>query len=88
MFLEGEFAGSLTFLLILLAFFMGTSPVGVTLFIKLMLYRRRLAEDEASAFRKGRRTLMIEGTLEDFAVALAKEIEKFRRPRRPLAAEG
>lgn len=84
MFFESEFTGSLTFLLLVLALFIGTSPVGLAFAIKLVLYRRRLAEDVALAPRARHKTLLIDGTLEDFAIALAHEIDKFRRPRRSL----
>ena len=47
MFFEHEFNGTLTFLQLLLAFLIGVAPVAVTIAIKLSLYWRRFAEDEA-----------------------------------------
>lgn len=86
MFFENEFTGGLTFLLLVLALVIGTSPVGATFTIKLVLFRRRLAEGEPLA-RTWRIALASESTLKDFAMALAIEIEKFRRPRRSLTGD-
>lgn len=88
MFFENEFTGSLTFLLLVLALVIGTSPVGATFAIKLVLFRRRLAEGEALAHRERRIALASENTLTDFAYALTNEIEKFRQPRRSLTVSG
>jgi len=82
MFFENEFTAGLTFLLLVLALVIGTSPLGATFAIKLVLFRRRLAEEGALAPREWRIALASESTLNDFAVALANEIEKFRRLRR------
>ena len=87
MFFENEFTGSVTFLLLVLALVIGTSPVGATFAVKLVLFRRRLAEGELLAPREWRIALASESTLKDFAIALANEIEKFRRPRRSLALD-
>lgn len=84
MFFENELVGSVSFLRFLFALLIGLAPVAVVLAVKLVLYRRRLAEDGASAPREWRKTLASEGTLEDFAIALANEIENFRDPRRCL----
>ncbi|HWM24286.1 MAG TPA: hypothetical protein VNP98_05645 [Chthoniobacterales bacterium] len=87
MFFENEFSGGLTFLLLVLALVIGTSPVGATFAIKLVLFRRRLAEEVALAPRGWRIALASESTLKDFAIALANEIEKFRRPRRSVTLD-
>lgn len=47
MFLANELNGTLTFLHILVALVFGIAPVALTVAIKVVLYRRRLAEDEA-----------------------------------------
>lgn len=82
MFFENELIGSVPFLRFLFALLIGLAPVVVTLAVKLVLYRRRLAEDETSAPREWRKTLPSEGTLEDLAIFLANGIENFQRPRR------
>lgn len=44
---ENEFTGILTLLQLLVLVLFGVAPIAVTIAIKLVLYRRRLAEDEA-----------------------------------------
>jgi len=46
MFIENEFTGTLTVLQLVLGLVMGLAPIAVTIWIKLFLYRRRLAEDD------------------------------------------
>ena len=70
MFFENEFTGSLTFLRLLFAVLMGLAPIAVTIIVKRVLYRRRLAEDEVSGASNS--------ALEDFAIALANEINNLR----------
>jgi hypothetical protein len=87
MFFENEFTGSLPFVRLLLVLLIGLAPIALTIFVKWMLYGRRLTEDTASIAREEHKTLAIEGTLEEFAVALANEIKNFSRPRRRLTVE-
>jgi hypothetical protein len=47
MFIPNEISGTLTFLHLLLAFLLGVAPVALTIAIKVVLYRRRLADDDA-----------------------------------------
>ena len=47
MFIENEITGNFTFLRLVLAIVIGIAPIVVTIAIKLMLYRRRLAEDKS-----------------------------------------
>lgn len=84
MFFENEFAGSLSFLRVLLVALMGFALVIVTLAIKVVLYRRSLAEEGLLPAWELRQPLVRRGTLEEFAIALAKGIEEFQRPRRGL----
>ncbi|MEO6847201.1 MAG: hypothetical protein ABI443_06800 [Chthoniobacterales bacterium] len=51
MFFENELTGTFTFLHLLLTILIGLAPIAVTLAIKMVLYRRRHAEDEASRSR-------------------------------------
>lgn len=51
MFLENELTGTLPFLRLLVAMIVGLAPIAVTIAIKMLLYRRRAAEDEASRLR-------------------------------------
>ena len=81
MFFENEFTGSLSFLRVVLVLLMSFALLLVTFAIKLVLYRRRLAEAGVLPAWELRRPLVRRGTLEDFAVALAKGIEEFQRPR-------
>lgn len=85
MFFENEFTGNLSFLRVLLVALMGFALVIVTLAIKLVLFRRRLAESGMLSAWELRQPLVIDGTLEEFAIALAKGIEHFQRPRRCLS---
>jgi hypothetical protein len=78
MFFENAFTGTLPFLRLLLALLLGLSPVAVTILIKLLLYGRLIAEEPAAPAQRVHETLAIEGTLEEFAVALAKAIADFR----------
>jgi hypothetical protein len=48
MFLDNELTGTFTFLHVLLALLIGLAPIALTIAIKIGLYRRRIAEDEAS----------------------------------------
>jgi hypothetical protein len=82
MFFENELIGSASFLRVLFALLIGLAPVAVTLAIKVVLDRRRLAEDKTPAPREWRKTLPSEGALEELAIFLANGIENFRRPRR------
>jgi hypothetical protein len=84
MFFENEFTGSLSFLRVLLVALMAFALVIVTLAIKLVLFRRRLAESGMLSAWELRQSLVIDSTLEEFALALAKGIEEFQRPRRGL----
>jgi hypothetical protein len=86
MFFENEFTGSLSFLRLLLVSLMSLALVVVTLAIKLVLFRRRLAEAGVLPGWELGQSLVKRCTLEDFAVALARGIEHFRRPRRCLNA--
>ena len=82
MFFENEFTGSLTFLRLLFGVLMGLAPIAVTIIVKRLLYRRRLAEDKASAASESRGIPGSNSALENFAIALANEINKsatFRR---------
>jgi len=81
MFFENEFTGSLSFLRVLLVLLMSFALVIVTLAIKLVLYRRRLAEAGVLPAWELGQPLVRRGTLEEFAIALAKGIEEFQRPR-------
>ena len=81
MFFENELTGSLSFLRVLLALYTGFAVVLGTIAIKLVLYRRRLAESGMLSVRELRQPLVRRGTLEEFAVALAKGLEHFHRPR-------
>jgi hypothetical protein len=81
MFFENELTGSVSFLRILLVSFMSLALVIITLAIKLVLYRRRLAEKGVLPDWELRQPLVRRGTLEEFAIALAKGIEEFQRPR-------
>ena len=81
MFFENEFTGSLSFLRVLLVLLMSFALVIVTLAIKLVLYRRRLAEAGVLPAWELGQPLVRRGTLEEFAMALAKGIEEFQRPR-------
>lgn len=83
MFFHNELTGSLPLVRLLLGLLLGLSPVVVTILIKRALYGRLIAEDAAPA-QEGHKTLAIEGTLEEFALALAKGIANFRDPRRLL----
>lgn len=83
MFFENELTGSLPFVRLLLVLLLGFSPVVVTILIKRALYGRLIAEGPAPASEK-RKTLAIEGTLEEFALALANGIANFQDPRRLL----
>ena len=85
MFFENELIGSVHFLRFLFALLIGLAPVAVTLAVKLALYRRRVAENEALAPSEWRNTLPSEGPLKDFGIALAIGIENFRSPRRCLS---
>jgi len=78
MFFENEFTGSLTFLRLLFAVLMGLAPIAVTIIVKRLLYRRRLAEDKASAASESRGIPGSNSGLEDFAIALANEINNLR----------
>ena len=51
MFLEIEATRALTSLEFLLAVLVGVAPIGVTLWVKLVLYRRRMAEEKEEASR-------------------------------------
>ena len=51
MFLEIEATRALTSLEFLLAALVGVAPIGVTLWVKLVLYRRRMAEEKEEASR-------------------------------------
>jgi len=82
MFFENEFTGSLPFIRLLLALLLGFSPVAVTIFIKLMLYGRLIAEDATALMQEKQKPLVIGGTLEEFAIALANGIANFQDPRR------
>ncbi|HYJ04047.1 MAG TPA: hypothetical protein VEX43_02870 [Chthoniobacterales bacterium] len=84
MFFENELTGSLALVRLLLVLLLGLSPVAVTVLIKVMLYGRLIAEESALPAQEERKTLAIEGTLEEFAVALAIGIANFRDPRRLL----
>ena len=61
--------------------------MATTFAIKLVLFRRHLAEGEQLTPRAWRIALAGESTLKDFAIALAIEIEKFQRPRRSLTVD-
>lgn len=82
MFFANELTGSLPFVRLFLALLLGLSPVAVTILIKLTLYGRRIAEVAAAPAQKKHKTLAIEGTLEEFAIALANGIANFQDPRR------
>jgi hypothetical protein len=82
MFFETELTGSVSFLRVLLVLYMSFALALVTLAIKLVLYRRRLAEAGLLPAWELRQPLMRRGTLEEFAIALAKGIEHFQSPRR------
>lgn len=86
MFFENELIGSVSFLRFLLALLVGLAPVAVMVALKLVLYRRRLPDDETSAARERPSSLSSTGALHDFALVLANEIENFRNPERRFAA--
>ena len=78
MFFENEFTGNLTFLRLLFAVLIGLAPIAVTIIVKRVLYRRRLAEDKASAASESRGIPGSNSGLEDFAIALARQINNLR----------
>ena len=82
MFFENELTGNLPFIRLLLVLLLGLSPVVVTILIKSALYGRLIAEEPAAPAQKVHKTLAIERTLEEFALALANGIAHFRDPRR------
>lgn len=82
MFFENELTGSLPLMRLVLALLLGLSPVAVTIFVKLMLYGRRIADDVSAPAHQEYKPLTIEGTLEEFAIALANGIANFQDPRR------
>jgi len=80
MFFENALIESVSFLRLLFALLLGLAPVAVTLALKRVLYRRRLADDEALGSRAWRNTLPSEHTLEDLALFLANGIQNLAAP--------
>ena len=86
MFLETEITKTLTALEFLLAMLIGMAPIVVTLWVKLVLYRRRMAEDndEASRLQNEREATQARERLQGRYADMVRALPPDFRPSRPL----